>query len=571
VTQTLVATKPKNTVKHVLVEQRKPDRVLIRDNETGPDTLLAVGRQSSTTKTVKVTALVFVSVVLVVAAEHTTPHGAPYWAGGAIVFLGVVAATYILSRAPKTWTPSKLVWLKRWVGMVCLTSTWASRTVLGHHLNQHVTDTSFMYSPTKVGNLLLYAGYLPLALVAVLGIYRVRNHIRKTELLDTLIITGSLALLGWVVGAGNTFIVDTPVIWLQHQTLAVYCLGVVTVFVVTLRLVTATALRLFEWAVLGAMLAALIGDWFIQLSILAVARDQTPPLFPTGMFYVVALGLLMVAITHRSAQQPAHKKQKHNQQTITSRVTIAATAITLLLLSISLGKNSLLFQSVVVGITIVVVGAMTARYYYTITEFKKATAEIMAASISARNHVAQDLHDGPIQELLAVRLALEGTAAGEQLSTKINETMLALRTSMTALRDGIDGGDMLTQSLEVAINDMQRYGVIGFLENKASPNLSHKTASLIYRNTREALRNVTWHANASIVTVSILSSPHTTTTTVTDNGTGFNPTQAQSKAAEGHIGVASMRAAVLEAGGQFSLGPRPDSQPGTQLVFSIPN
>jgi signal transduction histidine kinase len=81
---------------------------------------------------------------------------------------------------------------------------------------------------------------------------------------------------------------------------------------------------------------------------------------------------------------------------------------------------------------------------------------------------------------------------------------------------------------------------------------------LLYRAAREALRNVTRHAQASSAVVRGGATGRKAWVSVTDNGAGFDTAVLESKAAEGHLGLRSLEGVVRDAGGTM----RVESQPG---------
>src|SRR3954470_8010816 len=123
-----------------------------------------------------------------------------------------------------------------------------------------------------------------------------------------------------------------------------------------------------------------------------------------------------------------------------------------------------------------------------------------------RRRLAQDLHDGVIQDLAAISYALPGVltslpadaesarATGDRLGALLREDLVALRALVTDLYPS----DLSAEGLREAIVELfpRLAGVEPALVMEGDLELEPEVAGLVYRLTREALRNVGRHAEA---------------------------------------------------------------------------
>ena len=90
----------------------------------------------------------------------------------------------------------------------------------------------------------------------------------------------------------------------------------------------------------------------------------------------------------------------------------------------------------------------------------------------------------------------------------------------------------------------------------------------MFRAAQEALRNVTYHADASHVGVTVEGTKDTIRLRVEDNGVGFAPQQAETGRENGHMGLPLLAELAEEAGGRLEIHSQPGA--GTRLVLEVP-
>jgi signal transduction histidine kinase len=210
---------------------------------------------------------------------------------------------------------------------------------------------------------------------------------------------------------------------------------------------------------------------------------------------------------------------------------------------------------------------------------------VMAADASdaERRRVARDLHDGVVQDLAGTSFALSGLAReatadggpeGARLGAELERLASAVRSSLMALRsllveiyppqlDGVGLG----AALQDLVAPVGQAGVELQLTVDGSDQLSDEATALIWRTAQECVRNAQRHAFAETleVTVTTTGDPPVAVLTVTDDGSGFDPSAAT---AADSFGLRGLRELAAEAGGMLSVESSPGA--GTSVTLEVP-
>jgi len=220
------------------------------------------------------------------------------------------------------------------------------------------------------------------------------------------------------------------------------------------------------------------------------------------------------------------------------------------------------------GLLLWLAAAMTALCYFltraaarvaTLLDMRRTlVSESMRADERHSRELAEQLHDGPLQDLLAARLELDefrerhSDPALDAAYQAVQDTATRLRSAVTALHPQVLTEVGLTAALRELVRDYERRGnfaVEADLEEVGRP----RSQSLLYRAARELLANAYKHARASTVRVRLTGAGDTITLSVADDGTGFDPAILNHCVAAGHIGLASLAVRIDAMGGSMKL------------------
>ena len=152
-----------------------------------------------------------------------------------------------------------------------------------------------------------------------------------------------------------------------------------------------------------------------------------------------------------------------------------------------------------------------------------------------RERIAKELHDGAIQALFAVGMGLQGSAllAGDDdlrgriqhAVEELDRVIRDLRNYIFGLRPGILADRQLDQALQGLVEEFgQRTGVVAVAEidPAVAAELSGQAGDVV-QLAREALSNVSRHAQAATCRVSLYRDQDGAVLEVDDDGRGFDP------------------------------------------------
>jgi two-component system, NarL family, sensor kinase len=189
---------------------------------------------------------------------------------------------------------------------------------------------------------------------------------------------------------------------------------------------------------------------------------------------------------------------------------------------------------------------------------RRLVAESMQADERTNRDLAEHLHDGPLQTLLAARLELDEVRerspdpALDMVYAALNDTAAGLRSTVTALHPQVLAQLGLAPGVRELLRQSETRGdfiVDAELEDVGRP----ASQALLYRAARELLANINKHAGATAVTIRLFRDDDRIVLTVADDGAGFEPSIVEQRVAEGHIGLASLQARFDSMGGAMAI------------------
>ena len=209
-------------------------------------------------------------------------------------------------------------------------------------------------------------------------------------------------------------------------------------------------------------------------------------------------------------------------------------------------------------------------------EFDKAQADLRRLGLmEERERIAKDLHDGIIQSVFAVGMNLQGAAilAGspetaariESSVEELDKVIRDLRNYIFGLRPGILADRQLDQALRVLGQDLESRSQISVkveVDAALAAALSSHSTDIV-QLTREALSNISRHAQASKVTVRLGRRGSNAVLAIEDDGVGFT----QNGNSVGN-GIRNMRERAAGLGAALDISSATGK--GTRLRLQIP-
>ena len=201
---------------------------------------------------------------------------------------------------------------------------------------------------------------------------------------------------------------------------------------------------------------------------------------------------------------------------------------------------------------------------------RQLVSEAMQSDERHSRAIAEHLHDGALQTLLAARLELDEARernpdpALDTVYGALQEAAAGLRSTVTELHPQVLAQLGLTAGVRELVRQFQaRYDVevVAELDDVGAP----EAQALIYRAARELLTNVGKHAGATSVRVSLARRGNDVILTVADDGSGFDPDIVATSLAQGHIGLGSLLARFDAMGGSMHIA---SDVHGTQVTVT---
>jgi signal transduction histidine kinase len=214
------------------------------------------------------------------------------------------------------------------------------------------------------------------------------------------------------------------------------------------------------------------------------------------------------------------------------------------------------------------------------------------ATLQERNRIAREMHDSVGHSLTAQSIQLENVARllhndPHQAEKRLQqarqlgkEALQNVRHSVASLRSHpLQGKPLITAlqelaaefhrntHIEIQLQDELTSGSSEFQASQAPsapvPSLPLEIETALYRIVQEGLTNITKHAQATCVQLSLRRTPERLCLELSDNGVGFDPSQNTTG-----FGLQGMAERIRAVGGTFRL--KSQAGAGSQIAFEIP-
>lgn len=200
-------------------------------------------------------------------------------------------------------------------------------------------------------------------------------------------------------------------------------------------------------------------------------------------------------------------------------------------------------------------------------------AQTMTAADVEQRRISESIHDGPLQDILAVRQELVELGAELPGDDRVERALAGLQTASEHLRQAtfelhpavLEQVGLAAAVQQLAVLTAQRSGI------EISTDIDYPIRSgidpVVFGVLRELLSNIVQHSQARSASVILGINDETCVLHVADDGVGFNDETVARRLGEGHIGLASHRARVEAAGGTFVFV---DVPVGTHVCVELP-
>ncbi|MBN1548291.1 MAG: PAS domain S-box protein [Syntrophaceae bacterium] len=212
-------------------------------------------------------------------------------------------------------------------------------------------------------------------------------------------------------------------------------------------------------------------------------------------------------------------------------------------------------------------------------DLRRLAGRLISAQEEERSRLARELHDD-----LAQRLAVFAIDVG-QIEQRLGDLPEPVRETLNEMKKGIVtiSQDVHNLSRQIHPSILDDLGLIKAVESECAhfskregieivfnheniPTVIPKGISLsLYRITQEGLSNISKHACANRISVSLKGTGHDVLLSVQDDGIGFDPAEVREKPG---LGFSSMRERTRLMHGEFSVSSQPER--GTVIKVKVP-
>jgi PAS domain S-box-containing protein len=214
-------------------------------------------------------------------------------------------------------------------------------------------------------------------------------------------------------------------------------------------------------------------------------------------------------------------------------------------------------------------------------ELQEIRGRLMNSKEEERLRLARDLHDGPIQELIAIiyhlnQLGQDATPEVRKDLKEVSEQILKANQSLRMITAELRPQALAPFGLEKAIRSHA-----GDLQ-QANPDIAIKlklmsdgqafpeiTRMALYRVYRQSIDNILQHSGADTARITFQFDHRRIWMEIADNGSGFQPPSGWIQLVRGgHFGLAGMSERVEALGGKLEIQSAPGE--GTRILVEVP-
>lgn len=197
---------------------------------------------------------------------------------------------------------------------------------------------------------------------------------------------------------------------------------------------------------------------------------------------------------------------------------------------------------------------------------EKFSQELILSQEGERNRIAKELHDSVGQQLTLIKQRAQN-GKQEEITQMTHNALEEVRSISRGLYPAVLNQLGLTESIEQLVYDFDEQSET-FFSTDIDPIdscFSKEETLNYYRFIQESLTNVTKHAQAKAVLITIKRNPTMLSTTISDNGIGFD---AKDKVKSKSLGIKTLAERIRILKGTLHIEARPNE--GTSIIAEIP-
>ena len=192
--------------------------------------------------------------------------------------------------------------------------------------------------------------------------------------------------------------------------------------------------------------------------------------------------------------------------------------------------------------------------------------EVLNAEDRERAHLAESLHDGPMQRLMALRQDVGDGTSREELAEHLDRTIAETRAIISAFHPASVHALGFEAALRAAVEPFPGAASVALIVDTTVDD--HSLAdSLAMPVARELVVNAVKHADPTRIDVDVREEAGQLVLEISDDGVGIDTAEADRAVQAGHVGLAMVRRRVEDAGGQLDIATRADGGTHSRVVL----
>jgi signal transduction histidine kinase len=195
-------------------------------------------------------------------------------------------------------------------------------------------------------------------------------------------------------------------------------------------------------------------------------------------------------------------------------------------------------------------------------------SEVLEAEERERARLAESLHDGPVQRLVALRQDAAEGATSEMITGSVDAALAETRAIISAFHPVTVRELGFAASLRAAIAPFPAAQSINLTVDSALDD-RFLAGTLLLPVAQELVVNAVKHANPSAINLVVRANNGEVTIEVNDDGVGIDSSDTSRAVQAGHVGLAMVRRRVEDSGGRFEIETRADGGTHSRIVLPM--